>query len=41
MNIPEKLTTQDTQDTRRSQAKQKNTAQYVLDTSICKQTQIT
>ena len=40
---PEKLATLGTQDTRRRQSKQtnKNTTQYVLDTTMRKQTQIT
>ena len=41
MDNLEKLATLDTQDTRQRQTKQnKNTTQYVLDTTICKQTQI-
>ena len=38
MDDPEKLTTQGTQD---EEKKQKNTTQYVLDTTMRKQTQIT
>ena len=37
MDNPEKLTTQGTQD---EEKQNKNTTQYVLDTTICKQTQI-
>ena len=39
MNNPEKLATLGTQDTRRRQRK-KATTQYMLDTTISKQTQI-
>ena len=38
---PEKLAILHTQDTRRRQAKRKYTTQYVLDTTMRKQTQIT
>ena len=38
MDNPEKLATQGTQDEERQN---KNTTQYVLDTTICKQTQTT
>ena len=38
MNNPEKLETQGTQD---KEKQNKNTTQYVLDTTMCKQTQIT
>ena len=41
MDNPEKLATFGTQNTRRRQTKQINTTQYVLDTTLCKQTQIT
>jgi hypothetical protein len=41
MDNLEKLATLGTQDTRRRTNKIKNTTQYVLDTSIRKQTQIT
>ena len=41
MTNPEKLAILHTQDTRRKQAKQKYTTQYVLDTTMRKQTQIT
>ena len=38
MDNPENLATQGTQD---EEKQNKNTTQYVLDTTICKQTQIT
>ena len=40
MDNPEKLTTLCTQDTRRRQTKQKNTTQYVWDSTMRTQTQI-
>jgi len=39
MDNPEKLAILSIYDTRRRQTKQKNTTQYVLDTTVCKQTQ--
>ena len=41
MDNPEKMATLGTQDTRRRQTRQKNTTQYVLDTTMRKQTQLT
>jgi len=41
MDNPEIQATLSTQDTTRRQTKQKNTTQYVLDTTIHKQTHIT